>query len=41
MKRGLWQIVVIVLLLAALIGWLWARYGSEVFLNSVNALLCA
>lgn len=41
MKRGVWQIGVIVLLLAALISWLWARYGSEVFLNSVNALLCA
>jgi hypothetical protein len=41
MKPGIWRIGVFVLLLAALIGWLWARYGSEVFLNNVNALMCA
>jgi uncharacterized membrane-anchored protein YhcB (DUF1043 family) len=41
MNRRTWLVGVIALLLGGLIGWLWARYGSEVFLNSVNALMCA
>lgn len=41
MNRRTWLVGVIALLLGSLIGWLWVRYGSEVFLNSVNALMCA
>ncbi|OPZ10352.1 MAG: hypothetical protein BWZ07_02702 [Alphaproteobacteria bacterium ADurb.BinA280] len=41
MNRRVWLIGVLAALLCGLIGWLWARYGSEVFLNNVNALMCA